>query len=269
MERGRISRMSGQPTRGALPPETSQRSGLGWVPAQWRAFAAFLRRPRLPDRAELSVAGSLRALVPLLVLDLLLMALVLAAIGAATALGFKLPEHMLGGLELTPALLAFMLVGAPVGEEILFRGWLSGRPGHIIGSLLCVIGAALVAGGAAAGAAGSGGVAVWSIAAGGGVLLLAALTVFALRKRDALHWFQRHFAWFFYASTLAFAAIHLSNFAGAGAASMAAMLPLVLPQLLLGLILGFVRVQHGLLTNISLHALHNALFASLRLLGLE
>jgi membrane protease YdiL (CAAX protease family) len=265
MERGRISRMSGQPTRGGLPPETSGRAARGWVPAEWRAFAAFLRRPRLPDRAELSLAGSLRALVPLLALDLLLMALVLAGIGVAIALGFELPEHMLGELKLTPALVAFMLIGAPIGEEIIFRGWLSGRPGHILGSALFVIAAGLILAGSALGVAGGSPIGVFGAAVA--ALVLAVVALFALRKRDAIRWFQRHFGWFFYASTLAFAAIHLTNFGGAG--SSAAMLPLVLPQLLLGLILGYVRVQRGLVTAITLHALHNTLFASLMLLGLE
>ena len=71
-----------------------------------------MRRPVLPDRAETGVAGGLKAVLPLLGLDLALMALLLGAIGAAIALGFEMPEHMLGGMKLTPVLIAMFVVGA-------------------------------------------------------------------------------------------------------------------------------------------------------------
>lgn len=257
--------MSGQPTRAGLPPETSS-AFLARLPAEWRAFLRFLRRPALPDRADLSLKGSARALGPLLALDLLLMAAVLGAIGVATALGLKLPDHMLNGVKLTPVLVAFMIVGAPIGEEIIFRGWLSGRLGHVLGSVLCAIAAGGLMAGVALTAAGHAAGSATSIA-GFGALVLAAVLVFVLRKRDAGNWFQRHFAWFYYGSALAFAAMHLTNFAGAGPSP--AQLPMVMPQFVLGLILGYLRVSRGLATGIALHMLHNSLFASLLLLGVK
>jgi membrane protease YdiL (CAAX protease family) len=239
--------MSGQPTR------------VGWqarVPAEWRRFFAFLLRPALPDRTELSLAGSARAIAPLVVLDLLLMAVVLGSIGLAAAMGFRLPEHMLNELKLSPALIGFIVVAAPLGEEALFRGWLSGRPGHILAVL------ALLAGGAALFLAGS---SIVKLAGVGLGVAVAAAVLFLLRGRPALPWFQRHFAWFFYGSALLFASVHLTNFAGAGASP--ALLPLVLPQFVLALILGYLRVNRGLLTGAAMHMLHNALFAGLMLLG--
>jgi membrane protease YdiL (CAAX protease family) len=239
--------MSGQPTR------------AGWharVPAEWRRFFAFLRRPTLPDHAHLSFGGSARALAPLLALDLLLMAVVLGSIGLAAAMGLKLPEHVLDELKLSPALVGFIVIAAPIGEEALFRGWLSGRTGHI----LAVI--ALVAGGAALLLADS---SIVKLAGVGLGVAVAAAVPFLLRGRPALPWFQRHFAWFFYASALLFASVHLTNFAGAGAS--AALLPLVVPQFVLALILGYLRVNRGLLTGAAMHMLHNALFAGLMLAG--
>ena len=90
--------------------------------------------------------------------------------------------------------------------------------------------------------------------------------MFLRRRRDAPRWFQRHFRWFYYASALAFAAMHLTNFAGTGGPS-PAQLPLVLPQLMLGLILGYLRVNRGLVAGAALHMLHNALFVGLMLAG--
>jgi membrane protease YdiL (CAAX protease family) len=226
------------------------------VPREWLRFGAFLQRPVLPDRAELSLAGSVRALAPLLLLDLLLMGVVLGSIGLATTMGFKLPEHMLNELKLSPALLALIVIAAPIGEETLFRGWLSGRPGHILAVL------ALLAGGAALILAKGAVIKLGGVGAG---VAVAAAALYLLRRRPALAWFQRHFTWFYYGSALLFAGVHLSNFAGAGASP--ALLPLVLPQFLLGLILGYLRVNRGLLTGAAMHMLHNALFAGLMLLG--
>jgi len=239
--------MSGQPTR------------AGWaerVPAEWRRFAAFLRNPVLPDRAVISLLGSARALPPLFVLDMVLMAIVLGAIGVATALGLKLPEHMLNELQLGPTLIAFIVVGAPIAEEALFRGWLSGRPGHVLAVVALLVGGAMMVLVPEPMVKGVG-------VAGGLTAAIAAL--FTLRGRPALPWFQRHFRWFYYASALLFAAMHLTNFAAGGISP--TFLPLVLPQLMLGLVLGYIRVNYGLFTGAALHMLHNAAFASLMLLG--
>jgi membrane protease YdiL (CAAX protease family) len=250
--------MSGQPTRAGLSPDTDFQATKSWVPAEWRRFAAFLRHPVLPDRAQLSLGASVRALVPLFVLDLLLMALVLGGIQLATKLGMHMPRHMLENLELGPVLIGFMVIGAPLGEEIIFRGWLSGRPGHIAAVLALLIGFAafaLVPGEAV------------KLAAAIAAVVIAIIALVAFRKRDALRVFQRHFGWFYAASVLLFAGIHLTNFAGAGFSP--TLLPLVLPQFLLALILGYLRINRGLLTGAALHMLHNTLFVGLMLAGMK
>ena len=258
--------MSGQPTSAGLPPEAAVAERHGWMPREWRTFGRFLRHPALPDRASLSVPGSVRSLVPLFALDLLLMALVFAAIGVATSLGFKLPAHMLNELKMTPWLLAFVVIGAPLGEEAIFRGWVSGRPGHIAGSLLAL--PALLSLVGAAGLKDTHPEASLALAVFGTICGAVALgLVFLFRKRDAIGFFQRHFRWFYYASALLFAGIHLTNFGEGGTALTA--LPLVLPQLVLGLILGYLRVNRGLLTGAALHIAHNSLFAALMLAGVR
>ena len=70
-----------------------------------------------------------------------------SGLAALTALGVRLPGHLLEDLELGPALIAFIVVGAPLGEELVFRGWLSGRPGHV-GATLVLLAAGLLAGAA-------------------------------------------------------------------------------------------------------------------------
>ncbi|MGX7950936.1 CPBP family glutamic-type intramembrane protease [Tsuneonella sp. HG249] len=230
------------------------------MPGPWRRWAGFVRRPSLPDKADPAFLRGVKTVLPLLALDLLLMAVLLGAVGAATALGFEMPEHMLGEMTLSAPLVVFFVVGAPSGEEILFRGWLSGRTGHILGALAFAAAIALfLMGGRNAAMEGA---ELWSFAALA-LLVVSALVVFLLRGRPALAGFKRRFAWFYWISAVAFAAIHLTNFAAAGPS----MLPLVLPQFALALLLGYLRVTHGLWSAIMLHMLHNATFMAFVLIG--
>ena len=52
--------------------------------------------------------------------------------------GIDVPETALAGMEIGPAIIFAVIVIAPLVEETLFRGWLSGRPGHVLGILLAV-----------------------------------------------------------------------------------------------------------------------------------
>lgn len=241
--------MDGQPTRGGLAAR---------APAAWRNFFGFLRRPTLPGRARGIRAAGLGAIARLFPLDLLLMALLIGGFAMLTVFGIELPKHALEGLELGPALIAFMLIGAPIGEEILFRGWLSGRPGHVFAVLALAAGAgiAFLAAGSLAAPASS--LAAFAVAAPTAAVIVACLWLG--RRKPAWAWFQRRFRWFYSASALAFAGIHLFNF---GEGSAAALLPLTFPQFVLGLILGYIRVIHGLWASILLHALHNSVFVGL------
>lgn len=256
--------MSGQPTRAGLLPDDRSGGLAQRTVGEWRRFGAFLRSPSAPPRADIALGGTVAVLPKLFALDMLLMVAVLGAIGIATALGFELPEHMLGEMKLTPALIAFIVVGAPIAEEILFRGWLSGRLGHVLATILfAVAGAVLLTAGQmfSSGRDESGVLAL----AGAALMALAAGLLFVFRKRDAPAWYRRHFRWFFYASALLFAAIHLTNFAAAGASP--ALIALVLPQFMLGLILGYLRVNRGLMAGAALHMLHNAVFAGVMIAG--
>jgi membrane protease YdiL (CAAX protease family) len=167
-----------------------------------------------------------------------------------------MPPHLLGELELTPILIAFILIGAPIGEELLFRSWLSGRPGHV-GAIIVVLATAIAMA-----------VALGNPLAVAGVLVVGlALMAFVLwrkRGRPPMPFFARHFRWFYLLSAFAFAGVHLTNFTEGTALFL---LPLTLPQFVLGLILGFVRVQYGMWANMLLHAAHNSLFVGLMLAG--
>jgi membrane protease YdiL (CAAX protease family) len=177
------------------------------------------------------------------------------------ALGLGLPGHLLQTMELNSQLILFMLLLAPVGEEVFFRGWLSGRPAHVW-AVVILIPASLVLVLSRMGVPHIDQSVGWIVFGGG--LILALALAWRGRRQSPGRFFQRHFLWFYLLSTLAFASVHLANFAEGNALIL---LPLTLPQLLLGLILGYVRVQFGLWAGVLLHAAHNSLFVGLLLAG--
>lgn len=245
--------MDGQPTRAGIGPA---------IISEWRRFGRFLLSPALPERASIRPSTAIKALLPLYLLDMVLMGVLIGGMVAAKQLGLKMPEHLLSEMKLGPALLAFIVLLAPVGEETIFRSWLSGRAGHWLALLVLVAGAVLTA------ILKPQGVGAAALPVTLGIPLLTLVVMIAVlwnfRWRPAIRWFQHHFRWFYYLSALAFAAVHLMNFVGSNALHL---MPLVLPQLSLGLILGYLRVNRGLWASMLMHALHNTLFISLVLLG--
>lgn len=225
-----------------------------WIPAVWRDFAAFLRHPVLPGRVTGIHVAALASTLKLFLLDLALMAILLALVGLASLLGFKPPDNAIDKLQLGPLWLTIIIVAAPLAEELVFRCWLSGRPGHIAAI------AALLAGVAIPIISGPQGHPVLVL----GSICIAVTVAFGLalwlRRHPPLPWFTRHFGWFYAAAALLFALAHLTNYSQ-GAALI--LLPLVVPQLLVGLILGYARVTYGLWSDMLLHMLHNGLLISL------
>lgn len=242
---GRISRMTGETT--SLPSRRNTRE-------EWNGYLAFLRQPRLPANAALPWHSGFAAIVRMLTLDFgIMLTLAMFALLVVT-LGAELPETALAGLEIDLRLALTVVVVAPLVEELAFRGWLSGKPGHVLAFVIMLVGgvvAAMLAAGAT-GEAASAQVALAILAA----VVLAAIALFVLRRRPALPWFSGLFPVFFWLSVVAFASVHLLNY---DEGHLLALLPLVLPQFILGTILGYMRVHYGLWTCILLHMAHNGL----------
>jgi membrane protease YdiL (CAAX protease family) len=224
------------------------------VPDEWRAFAAFLRQPVLPQRVSGIRPFAIAAIAKLFALDLLLMALVLAGIGIASAAGFKFPTSAVDKLHLGPAWLAVIVLVAPITEEIVFRGWLSGRPGHVTAVIALLLGVGIPI------ASGMQGHPVLLLGGFSIGIVIAVALLFWLRKHPPLPFFSRHFTWFYAAASLIFALVHMTNYSQDPSLNL---LPLVIPQLLVGLILGYARVTYGLWSDIVLHMSHNALLIGL------
>ena len=231
------------------------------IRGEWRQYLAFLKRPVVPGRAPGPRWASLRALLRLFLLDVLVMGGLLLAVGLVMSSGVSVPETALAGVEIGATVIFAVVVIAPLTEEIAFRSWMSGRPGHILGLLAAIpVGVIAALGYTSVAPAGFGqmmaGVAVGVAAA----VVVALAIVYLLRRRGAMRWFQRLFPLFFWLGTAAFSLVHLMNFP---ADQLAMALPLVAPQFITGTMLGYVRVAYGLWASMLLHTLHNAFFIAL------
>ena len=225
---------------------------------EWTRYLAFVRRPCLPTAPARFGTGAL-ATARLFMLDIAIMAVLLTALFTAVAAGLELPENSLNQLELDTATILGIVVAAPLLEEIAFRSWLSGRPGHVAAPLIAVAGA--IGAGAIDGAGGE----TWmqALAMLGG--FAAAIAVLALTwSRPPMRWFARLFPLFFWASTALFALVHLFNYEDGATALL---LVLIVPQFVLGTILAYTRVMHGLWSAIALHVAHNGLIVAIVLAG--
>src|SRR6056297_1535348 len=107
--------------------------------SQWRQLGAFLGRPSLPG-AQIKT-GAIPVLMRIFALDLFAMLMLVIAAAIAVAAGIYIPETALAGIEFTPVVILMVVVAAPVFEELVFRGWLSGKPGHVLALLLLLGGA--------------------------------------------------------------------------------------------------------------------------------
>lgn len=226
-------------------------------PATWRRVAHFAARPRLPERISGLTRASVVATLKLYALDMVLMGLVLCVFLAVEIAGVELPSNELEAIDLGPVTIALIVLGAPLGEEIAFRGWLSGRPGALWPITLLAI---VLVGSAAFGE--RMGPAVQAVFVLGGIGLAGALA-YIWHARPPHRWFARAFPVFFWLSALAFAAIHLGNYAE----TEKMLWPLVIPQFLAGILFAYARVHYGLWSSIVLHILHNATLVALVLAG--
>ncbi len=213
---------------------------------EWSRVIAFLRRPTL-NVSEQS-AAPFKVLGRIYLLDMLAMLVLVICASIAVAAGVYLPRTALAEIEFTWMIVLAVIVGAPVFEELAFRSWLSGKPGHVI-ALLSV----------GAGATGFAAIHMSAPIIGALVMIAAVVgaiaAIITLANRPPMAFFERYFPAFFWLSTLAFALVHIFNFQEG---SLAVLLPLVLPQFMLGGLLGYIRVRVGLWAAIVLHAAHNA-----------
>ena len=243
------------------------------VRGEWRSYFAFLRRPTLPVEPTGFSGAALTDVLRLYALDLAFMALLLVVAAFALSSGTAIPENSVSQMPFGVGTALLIVLFAPLIEEILFRSWLSGKPGHLfvipVLIVALLLGPALIqfvalqiltlqGGGSLPGPVAFGIAAAFFIA-------IAGAGAYKWRGRPPYRWFSKLFPLFYAISTIVFALVHVFNFP---TASVWVVLPFVLPQLLAGSIFGFARVTYGLWSSILLHTIHNATFVAIVAAGL-
>ncbi len=211
-----------------------------------REFVAFLKRPAVLTPMGLRAPGALKMLGKLVALHVGVLLLVALPILYGWQLAFALPAPDAFG-KVAPKLLPLLvIVLAPLLEELVFRGWQTGRP-RALWLLGCTIALVVLLLERAA-------LSPQLLAAGlSGLVVAAALGWFVLRHKATPGWYVRAFPAIYYGVVLLFAGLHLMNYPSAALLG----IPMVLPQLWAALILGFVRLRIGLPASILAHAIAN------------
>ncbi|WP_017665922.1 type II CAAX prenyl endopeptidase Rce1 family protein [Porphyrobacter sp. AAP82] len=163
------------------------------------------------------------------------------------------PDAEAGSLAASP--LAFLVI-APLLEELVFRGWLTGRVAALRFAACGFAALALMLAGVAL-VPDHGRALAW---AGAGVALAGLVHWSLTREREHARTvppaYIRHFGGIVWAQALLFGAIHLGNYADLASPLG---LAVVLPQVLGGLLLAFIRTRAGLAAGMAYHAGYNAL----------
>jgi len=222
-----------------------------------RDFAAYLARPRLVTPSGLGAPGIWRAMLALLGFHLIVLLCVLAPLLQLWQSAMSLPAPEAFGNVPKGSLVPLVVLVAPIGEELAFRGWLTGRV-----RALWLVGCAFVTAAFLAMV----NFHVAEVPASFGVLamgLVAPAGWWLLRRRGVPRWFETAFPALFATSVVIFGLSHLSNYPQISWA----LLPMVLPQIWAGLVLSYTRMRMGLPASMLIHAASNGAAISLALLG--
>jgi membrane protease YdiL (CAAX protease family) len=149
--------------------------------------------------------------------------------------------------------LLLAVVAAPLIEEPLFRGWLTGRLRHALFGFTWVgwfaVASALLLFGEDE-----------TIDAVIGITLLVAILLSVMihfigdRDQQPSPVLMRYFPWLFWIGVISFALVHVTNY---DYDNYLLVVPYVIPQLVAGILWGYARIAYGLRASILLHAVSN------------
>jgi membrane protease YdiL (CAAX protease family) len=215
-------------------------------------IGSFVIRPTIPPATLPFGKAALAVLAIIFVLDAgISYSLVIVEWGVEAA-GHEAPTFVDPGFSVGEMIFYYVII-APLFEEAIFRGWLSGRRRSLVYGAVAITSIALV-------------MLIpedWALA--GGFAQLACLIALFIHWRvyrktpDTIPAiFRNHYAWFIWGSSLVFGLVHLGNYSDA---SVGLDLLYILPQTLGGLLLAYTRTRIGLWACIAQHAAFNALYS--------
>lgn len=212
-------------------------------------------RPSYAAQPPARGRAAARVLLAAGAVHLVLLAAVVGPLWLASRSAGVLPAPDAEARSLATSPLAFLVI-APLLEELVFRGWLTGRVAALRFAACGFAAMALMLAGVAL-EPDHGRALAW---AGAGVALAGLVHWSLTREREQARKvppaFIRHFGWIVWAQALLFGLIHLGNYADL---TSPLGLAVVLPQVLGGLLLAFIRTRAGLTAGMAYHAGYNAL----------
>ena len=220
-----------------------------------RDLGAFIVHPRLPE----SPMGWSRLVVFLLIavvtLDLAIDTTLQVLLEHVDEAVWDLPEQLVFEYSLIGDILSLLII-APLVEEALFRGWLSGHRASLRFAAWGVLAAALFTLTRLPQLADF---YLIMMVLAGGIAALAFAQWLYTRNRDTAvpPWFARNFRWFVWGSSLAFGVMHLVNFDHLDSPVDAI---IVAPEALGGMFLAYSRTRFGLRAAMVHHALYNLVY---------
>lgn len=225
--------------------------------ALFEEFSAWLARPWMFTPSGLRAPGAWRALRTMLGLHLVVLLFVLLPLLGLWQKAMDLPSPEAFDQVSKVMLVPFVVVLAPVAEELAFRGWLTGRVralwlvlcGFVTAGFLAMVNFHVAETPASFAVLGMG--------------LVAPVGWWWLRRRSVVPGFERAFPVLVWLSIVVFALMHLSNYPRFSWA----LLPMVLPQLWAGMTLSYTRMRIGIFGAMLIHAAANGISVSLALLG--
>ncbi len=141
----------------------------------------------------------------------------------------------------------YVVMVGPVLEEILFRSWLKFKIINILLFAGVLIFLFLI----------NIGHKPYVVFVTGTLLFVFFSTLHLFKQENIASFIQKHFKFFFYASSLGFGLVHATNFTGHPWLILALSPILAGPQIVLGFLLGYIRMKNGLVYSILLHMLVN------------
>lgn len=220
-------------------------------------FTAWLARPWMFSPSGLSAPGAWQFLRTILALHLVVLLLVLLPLLGLWQKMMGLPSPEAFDQVSKAMLVPFVVLLAPVAEELAFRGWLTGRVRAVwlvFCGVLAAVFLAMVS------------FHVYEVPASFAVLgmgLVAPAGWWWLRGRGVVPGFERAFPVLVWLSIVVFGLSHLSNYPRFSWA----LLPMVLPQVWAGMTLSYTRMRIGIFGSMLIHATANGISVSLALLG--
>lgn len=193
----------------------------------------FVKNPKALQDDDQTTSLKLKRLFSILAIDLPITAILATLIFGLEELGFvDTDNHMMNDLiESTPVIVILFLtvIIVPFIEELIFRLFLKWERNY---------------------------------------LLQLFIAIFPKTKETLFRFWRTYFGYVFYFSVIVFGFVHITNYE-MGTIPLWTIPILVLPQLFAGIIIGYLRVRYNFMYGFFMHALHNAIFISMALLGMD